>query len=216
MTILDIKNAAHGVGNIIRYEGPHFLPWRVLMKLVRPFGLLRMQTYYQRDLTRPLCEYKAKTDLVVARAEEEDIEQLEFIFLEQYGQKNSPNFSQSTKERICSQERKNDYCFLGKIGKTAVHYNWALILDQGEAYTHDAYTLKEWRGKGIHTAVQNEMLRFLKEAGCQRATADMGTHNISSRKAHDRLGWKETETEIVFIPRWKKKRLRLRIRGAAP
>ena len=116
---------------------------------------------------------------------------------------------------------------MGKIGSEIVHYNWIffhweesvagtgrfIYLKDDEALCNDACTVEDWRGKGVHTAVHNQMLSFLKKAGYRRAYTVVRTDNKSSQKTHHRLGWENCGTMLFFIPHGAEKAWIWRVRG---
>lgn len=91
--------------------------------------------------------------------------------------------------------------------------NSHLRFQADEAICNDGYTEEAWRGKGVHTAVNSQMLRFLKHSGFRRAYTSVGADNKSSRKALDRIGWEAYGTLLYFIPWIGHKAWRCRLKG---
>lgn len=200
----------------IRYEGLHFLPWRVVVKCLSPWGSLGMMSLLRKDLTCPLRKIPMKLDLTVCQATEADVEQLATLILIRHSRRRglAPYMNQVLQDRFCHLFRQGHRCFLGKIGPQIIHYNWIffrwfesvtntgrfVLLRDDEALLNDAYTLDQWRGKAIHTIVQYHMLRFLQEAGYRMAYTFAPTNNKSSLKTHHRLSWERSGIMLYFIP----------------
>ena len=209
----------------LRYEGPHFLLWRVLTKYARSIGRLGLKNLCQIDLTRPLGEIQAKVDISVCQATGADIEELSELVVRQW----SPKAKQIDfyRDDILQRFDRGAKCFVGKIGTEIIHFNWIFFysiepaggigryirIGADEAICDDAYTAEAWRGQAIHTAIQNEMLLFLQQAGYRRAYTAVGAINKSSQKTHRRIGWDFTGTMLYFIPRGSKKAWIWRIKG---
>ena len=202
---------------ILRYEGLHFLLWRMMVKCLSPWGTLGLANFYAKDLTRPLEEAHPKVDTTITQATEGDIEQLVALVKRQHAAVENSRavyLEDIIRCRIIDNFRRGQRCFIGKIGNQIVHYNWIFFhwmetimgtcrfihLKDNEAFLNDAYTLEEWRGKSIHTVVQRYMLHFLQKAGYHTAYTVVPTNNKSSMKTHHRLGWKRSGTMLYFIP----------------
>ncbi len=223
MEIHIIKKLAWWIRNIIRYEGPHFLLWHLTMKCTRPFGRLRMVNLYQKDLTQPLVQFRPKVYIAIGEATDSDIEQVARILLGDPLDKRVEDETYAYQGQVMHMLKnirlKRLKCFVGKIGNKVIHYNWIgfnkvrsatetgpfVELKKGQAHLNHAETLTSWRGKGIHTVVQNEMLRYLKESGYHTAYTFVSTTKRSSLKTHQRLGWKRTGVIIYFVPRGKER-----------
>jgi hypothetical protein len=63
-----------------------------------------------------------------------------------------------------------------------------IVLEPGEVFTTDAFTLPAWRGKGVHGAVLIEMLRLAARAGNRRAFTLVDLENARSRHGVPRTG----------------------------
>ncbi len=211
----------------LRYEGLHILLWRALKLCSRPLGHLELETFYQKDLTEPLKEIRAKADLTVTQATESDIDEL--TALELSGTRPRPFQDQSIRASIIQRFGRGSKCFVGKIGTEIVHYNWITFhrkkwlaesyfihLRDDEAFCHSGYTSEAWRGRNIHAAVNNQMLHFLQRAGYRKAYTNANTDNKSSQKALPRVGWQISGIVFYFIPRGAEKAWIWRINGTLP
>jgi len=208
------------VSDTVRYEGLHILLWRILRWCLSPLVDLGFINFYQRDLTQPLGEIRARVDLNVTQTTESDIQQL--VALESIASRHKRDFQ----DEILELFRRGYRCFVGKIGTEIVHYNWIsfhrkewkdeshlIQLSNDEAFCHRGYTAEAWRGKAIHGAVNNQMLLFLREAGYRRAYTSAYMDNRSSQKALHRLGWELSCTLLYFLPRGAKKAWIWRLKG---
>jgi len=211
----------------IRYEGLHILLWRMLKLGLSPLGELGIVSFCRKDLTQPLGETRAKVHLIVSQATQADIDQLAILVAKRY----SPEWNRklfATKgiqETIRDRFQQGAKCFVGRIGTEIAHYNWIFFhsrelwrghsvhLSDGEALCDDGFTVREWRGKGIHGAVNNHMLLFLQQSGFRTAYTYVYTDYNSSQKALRRLGWDFYGTLLYFSPHQSDKVLRWQVRG---
>lgn len=218
-----------GFKHTFRYKGFRALLWKALVMCLTPLGKLGLESLCQKDLTQPLGEVWAKADITVCIATEADIEQLVTLVAGLWGHTGElgPYNELGIRGTILDRFRRGQKCFVGKIEREIVHYNWIgfdweetiagtgcfIRLRDDEAVCHDALTVEAWRGRGIHTAVHNQMLLFLKEAGYRRAYTVVGTLDRSSQKTHHRLDWQFSGTMLYFIPHGADKALIWRIKG---
>ncbi len=233
MKKLFLSEFAKQIRYVNRYQGVHFLLWRFLVWLLSPLGGLKMVSLYRKGLSQTIPKYPAKIDLEIGEATEADIEQVYRIWKELPDKITDENTLQEFRIAIIKQLKyiRLGYwkCFVGKIREKVVHYNWIFLrrapsasedgrfvrLSDDEAHLNIAYTRKKWRGHGIHTAVQSEMLRYLKRAGYRTAYTFAPTNNQSSLKTHKRLGWERSGVILRFIPKGKKKARIWRLTGKA-
>ncbi len=231
MKISDSDNLAKRIRHIIRYEGVHFLLWRYFVWFVSPFGELKMVSCYRKDLTKPIAEYPAKIDLEIGEATDDDIEQVYRIWKELPDKITDENTLQEFRIAIIKQLKYIQLgywkCFVGRIKGKVVHYNWIFFkvaqsasedgrlvqLADDEAYLNIAYTREKWRGNGIHTAVQSEMLCYLQRAGYRMVYTFGPSNNKSSFKTHRRLDWERCGMAIRLFPRGQKRSNLWWIRG---
>jgi glycosyltransferase involved in cell wall biosynthesis len=213
----------------LRYEGLPILLWRTFSRCLSPLGTLQPWTFYQWDLTRPIGERPARAGISVALAAESDIDQLEALVAQRYGPTDiGPYAKLGIRPTIVHRLRQGLRCFVARMGAEIVHYNWIafrpeeslgdsaafIVLGGSEAYCSDAFTVEAWRGKGIHTAVLNQMLLFLQQTGYRKVYTDVGSDNKSSWKTHERLGWEVCGTALDFRRRGARTLWRWRLRGS--
>lgn len=210
----------------LRYEGLHILLWRMLKWGLSPLGELRLSSFCRKDLTQPLGVTQAKVDLIVSQATEADIEQLATLVAKRYGPKRTRELfkTQSIQETIRGRFQQGAKCFVGKIGSEMAHYNWiffqkiqrkdySIHMSDHEALCDDGFTIEKWRGNGVHGAVNGQMLLFLQRSGFHTAYTLVGTDNVSSKKALQRLGWDFFGILLRFNPHRSDRVLNWEVRG---
>ena len=214
----------------LRYEGPHYVFLRALPFCFSPLGFPGLLDFFQKDLTEPLREIRAKVHLTVSQATESDIDQITMLVKRRYAHSGTLEWYSKlgVRDTILERFQRGCKCFVAKIGEEVVHYNWIFFhreeVDPGtgvfiymkddEALCNDGSTPEAWRGKSIHTAVNNQMLRFLQQTGYRKAYTIVGWQNKSSQKALYRVGWTYSGSLVYFILRRSKKCLKWWIRGS--
>lgn len=210
-----------------RYEGLHLLPWRLLKKSLAPLGELGITSFCRKDLTHPLKEIRAKVDLIISQVTEAEIGQLAMLEAQdldpQYQQ--NPSSVQDIEERIRRRMQQGAICYVGKVGSEMVHHNWIFFhkveshlgytanLSDQEAYFGVSFTASEWRGNGIHGAVNNHMLSVLQQSGFRMVYTRVDLDNIASTKGLQRVGWDFYGPLLYFIPKQSDNVYRWEIRG---
>ena len=206
-----LRNAAV----VLRYGGPGVLLWRAVMKSLTPFGVLRHLTLCEKDLSQPLRDVRARVDLDVVHATEDDVDELVTMSA-------APDMQVADTERLrllahlLKSFRRGGRCFLGRVGKEPVHSNWIYFHQSGsvaiapgrylnlgpdEAYMTDGFTPRRWRGRGIHPAVNAQMLFYLQRSGLRRAYTHFLSDNLLSWRGLVRVGWDVAGTALVFRAR---------------
>lgn len=197
--------------NTIRYEGLHIFCWRMLRWIFSSFGDLRAITFCRKDLSQPLRESQPDADIVIRQATEADIDPLVALTEMRWTKKQKQKLFKvkTIKETIIEELKLGNKCFIAVFGTEMAHYNWIFFnkkefehyyiqLNDHEALCDNAFTPQEWRGKGIHAAVHNQMLKFLQQSGFHTAYTHLLTDNISSKKALQHLGWDFYSKLIYF------------------
>jgi len=198
--------------NICRYNGLLILFWRLLRRALHSLGTLELVTFFEKDLTQPLQEVRPPQGIIAGLATASDISSLVKL-MEERNKMIQPGGMKEFENFILSRFQKGGLCFLGKIGEKIVHYNWisfnweqtlkarTLRLKTDETYCLDAFTLREWRGKGIYPFIHYQALRHLKGKGVRMAYTLVDADNKSSKKTHYLQAWKALGTVLSFIPR---------------
>lgn len=192
----------------IRYDGPRPMLSRALKFALLPLGTLSMSHFCRMDLTRPLEKVKAKIPVEVGQATEADMEELSTRYQTDY----EPGFTLTTVQEIIKRNfSENAKCFVARIDRRIVHSNWVYFEPReangcmfrpakAEAMCNNGATAREWRGRGIHAEINNEMLLFLKRSGYMKAYTCVSTDNISSQKGLVRVGWDFFGVFLCFSP----------------
>jgi GNAT superfamily N-acetyltransferase len=90
------------------------------------------------------------------------------------------------------------YCWMaqGKIGIEEI--DLAVSTQPDEVYLYDAYTLDEWRGKGLYPAVLKEMVIYAGLCGFSRTLIFVAANNTASRRGVLKAGFVEFEVATYF------------------
>jgi len=190
---------------ILRYQGLPVLLWRGLVKGLSPVVALKLVSLYQKDLTQPLPEVRARIEMAIEQAREADVDRILDMGV---GDDPTVHLTPDRRLRLLDRQlrdfREGGLCFVARVGSELVHSNWIrfrgvevvpgrhLRLGPGEAYMTDGFTVKRWRGHGIHAAVNVHMLRYLQQAGYRRAYTYALAENLISRRGLHRAGWELT------------------------
>jgi GNAT superfamily N-acetyltransferase len=205
------------VGTTLRYDGVFAVALRLLAGCARPAGMLYMVRCYEKDLTKPPAAVPARAAIRVVEATEGDIDELAARVLQcsDRGREQGLDERKRVYALVRERLRKGQRCFVAKIDGRIVHYNWlgdeslnepprsfvalnGRKRDRKEIFVEDAFTAESWRGMGIHTAVQHEILNAARDAGYRYAYAVVPVQNRSSWKAHERNRWVLTAKVFYF------------------
>jgi hypothetical protein len=211
----------------VRYEGLHLLLWRMLQKSLAPLGELGLTSFCRKNLTQPLKEIQAKVDLIFIQVTEAEIGQLAMLEAQDLDPQHlqNPSSVQGIEERIRTRMQQGAICYVGKVGSEMVHHNWIFFhkveshlgytanLSDHEAYFGISFTALEWRGNGIHGAVNNHMLSVLQQSGFRMVYTRVELDNIASTKGLQSVGWDFYGPLLYFIPKQSDNVYRWEIRG---
>ena len=199
----------------VRYQGVEVLLWRIAAKLCLPLVKLDLQILFDLDLKRPLESRPAKIECVVEPASERDIDQI----LDMQMQRLPPDAlalltdEEEVRYALMLRSRANaadiyrramragEMCFVARHEGIVVHSNWIrfhengpmegrpVLLAPGEVYTTDAYTMDEFRGKGVHEVVNIQLLEVRPAAGLPSGLHDHRLHEggVAARGQAGRL-----------------------------
>jgi ribosomal protein S18 acetylase RimI-like enzyme len=72
-------------------------------------------------------------------------------------------------------------------------------MDRRRGYTEGIFTLREWRGRGIASALIARNLRLLRDRGMTEAALSVDTENPSGALGlYERHGFREHDRLIIF------------------
>jgi GNAT superfamily N-acetyltransferase len=217
------------LANGIRYDGLTSVVAQVALMLCSRVVETDIQVLLVKDLTLPLSVRAAQVPLEIRTARAHDIP---WIVSELARQEFGAQAAGPTEEEwahvtefYLSRLRRGEKLFFGCVGGELAHVNWTcfrwgealtgmpVVLLPGEIYTTDAVTTPHWRGKGVHEAVLNEMLRVAAESGYKRAFTLADITNRRSLRGVRRLGWDTYGIALYMRPRGTKKVLLFCLRG---
>lgn len=102
---------------------------------------------------------------------------------------------------------QGELCWAAKAEEEIVSYVWAapkrervgelcksIELKEGEIYLYDAFTVPEWRGKGLYPAILSRQLDYFKHKGYERALIFTVEENLASRRGILRAGFYHFQT----------------------
>lgn len=104
--------------------------------------------------------------------------------------------------------RPDDYCLLAEVEKQIVGAVWVCIADEYGHLDHETPSFsislyKEYRGKGIGTALMKQMLELLREKGYKKASLGVNKENYAVHM-YQKLGFEiigdgDNETEWLMV-----------------
>jgi hypothetical protein len=202
----------------LRYSGVRGLLWWAAERCLAPIGEAGLESICRKDLSAPLTDVTARVEIDISQVTDDDIDQIVELARSNWGDldEGGPYAELGYRGTIEDRLRRGEKCFVARSGTEVVHYNW-IALDQAEAIAgtglvaelvegeeavcHDGLTAPAFRGMGIHTAVNNSMLKWLKESGYRTAYTVVGTVSRSSNITHHRLNWEFTGVMLYLISR---------------
>lgn len=197
----------------LRYEGALPLPLRVIRVACSPFGTLLTASFCHKDLTEAEAAPPARASVEIARLDESQIGELAVIVADRMSMGRASGADVEAAElRIREKLGLGGVCFVATHEGAIAHYNWVFPgmrwqvwgpirfepVAPTDALCDDAFTVKEFRGMGLHGAVHARMLEFLRQSGFTASYTLVSTDNRSSRKALTRLGY-EYGTHVVLF-----------------
>lgn len=201
-----------------RYSGLRGLLWWAGERCLAPIGQAGLESVCRKDLSGPLADLTARVEIDIAQATDDDIDQVVELVRANWRDldEGGPYAELGHRGTVEDRLRRGDRCFVAKSGTQVVHYNW-ITLDRAEAIAgtglfaelttgeeavcHDGLTAPGFRGLGIHPAVNNSMLKWLKESGYRTAYTVVGTVDRPSNITHHRSGWEFTGVILYLISR---------------
>ena len=229
MDRFDLKMRAGAALHRLRYQRLRGVSWNIAQAAIAPIGQLGLESLCQKDLTKPLSDVEAKIPITIGPAPRADIDQITALAeglwdgVDEIG----PYTRLGVRATVVDRFDRGQKCFVAKIGDQIVHYNWIgfgceetiagtgrfLVLDDGEAVCHDGMTVEQYRGKGVHLAVHNQMLIWLKEHGYRRAYTVVGTLDRPANITHHRLDWEVSGRMLYLITKRSRRVFVVRVGG---
>jgi mycothiol synthase len=103
-------------------------------------------------------------------------------------------FEQWKASEIDKPSRRPELCFIALAGDEVVGYA-ALMVFGDEAHHGLTATRRDWRRRGVATALKRAQIAAAKEAGFKRLTTESEERNLPMRKLNEKLGF-------VPAPEW--------------
>jgi hypothetical protein len=191
----------------VRYHSVPGLAWRLVVRCVRPVGRLDIVALYEKDLSEPIPDIRARTALTIEPCL--DVDQLTPLTAwEESGDERRRAVAQSISERL----KRGHIGFVARERGKVVHCTWLsigwqetlagrfVVIPHDVAYFGGSYTAKHKRGLAIHTEVNAAMLRFVRQRGYRTALAYIDFDNASSRKTYNLMNWSKRGAFLAFKP----------------
>ena len=155
---------------------------------------------YERNLiNEPLPEVKPKVPFEIIRGELRHVELLRSLL-------------PSEKIRTFEQRLREDKVWLlAFVAGELAYSTWISFEDDfetttgtwvrlapGETYLFDSFTIPQFRGLGLHTAMTAQRMSIAKEHGAQSALVIVLTNNAPARRVMTKLGCRERERTLTI------------------
>ncbi|WP_418316553.1 N-acetyltransferase family protein [Piscinibacter sakaiensis] len=183
--------------------------FRAMASALSPLGSAYVWLMYRKELDEPLTPYHAKIAIDIGLAEDAEMDTLAALVYP-YQPRKAAARAHIYRDRL----RGGSLCFVARIDGAIVASNWirvktAVGVDQmrmhfgdDEIYTTDAYTAHEWRGQGIHPALNQTMLEYARQQGYRVAYTLVRADNERSSVTMGRVGWRLAASMLYFRPSW--------------
>jgi GNAT superfamily N-acetyltransferase len=216
--------------NSLRHDGPAITLWKLLVRLCRPVGEVAVEILLAKDLSADIPPRTARVPIEIRRLAKRDVAWIAAEMARADARdRNMIGLANSSEANLVAHfsERlgRGDSGFIALCDGILAHINWTcldwgealpgmpIVLEPGEVYTTDAFTLPAWRGKGIHEAVLSEMLRSAARAGNRRAFTLVDLENARSRRGVLRTGWQTYGVAFYIKLRGSERILLFRLHG---
>jgi hypothetical protein len=207
---------------------------RIWTTLLSPLGRLSVELLLRRDLHQAIPAISTKIEVTIRPATERELYHVArlysgdpYLYLGDAplaGEEAAASEKRAV-DLYRQQMRRGEKCFLALVGGEIVHVNWIcfrwgeallgrpLILQPGQVYTTDGFTVERYRGRNIHAAVLGEMLRYAQRAGCHTAYTMSRPDRRATFPGLYQLGWGIIARIFCFTPRWSQICWILRVSG---
>lgn len=223
----------------LRYQGAHVLAWRALAKALSPFAEVSLQMLFEYDLAREIPDRPARIDCVVEQAGEADIRAIVLHRSprpeprDQARSSGDDGRDQALEERrleaaceyVADLMHAGEECFVARVDGEIAHSNWIrfpmckqtahsqIRLRAGEVYTTEGVTSVQWRGKGLHEAVNVRLLQRARSLGFERAYTITDLTKAGARRGVKRIGWRLRGYYLIVTVRGASRSRKLCLKG---
>ena len=164
--------------------------WRRFIGTIIPWLFHRRYIFYFQPIDDPVLLHSCQIPFRLEQVKEKDISHL---------MKTRPGFYDLSFLR----KRKKDghICFLGFSGQQPIHIRWVyirsiylpylnrtLILNPGDVYVDEAFTLPYYRQKGVYSYAGYLMRHSLKGLGYNRLICMFASWDLSLQSQAERIG----------------------------
>jgi GNAT superfamily N-acetyltransferase len=185
--------------NRLRYESLSSNAWFLTKNALRPLGRAGLYFIYKKDLTGPPEPIRAKVPVEVKLASAAELEEAARL----------DGGDEAHRERLRAWWRLGHKCFVALAGSKVVATGWlgfrevrqlnfSVVLDDDEAYLTGAHTAKAWRGKGIHSELEDRRMAYAKTAGYRTVYVVISADNGRSGRSFHGRGWERSGVVLFF------------------
>lgn len=147
---------------------------------------------YEYLLKMPIEEIEPKIKVTIRVAVEDDLDKFKGIVNERKIKLFRKRFK---KDRICfialDQEKIAYFGWISFDDEYESIFQIRVKVNHKEAYWFDCHTMPQYRYNGLHSAITAKALIYLKDKGFKKVLTHVMKDNIYSRKAFEKLGFKE-------------------------
>ena len=198
----ELRHLAHRMAEAWKREGVLRFLYRGSAKILKPLVHWRIAYIYAGDLTRPLPPVITQGEFEVRLYSGPECLQDLLVHL--------PKMLKIRPETIEARLKRGDWVSIAYSGGEAVAFQWAatdpravaemeptLQLGTNEMFQYNAYTLLEWRGRGIIRALSVAMLGYGQQRGCIRTLSSVQFEVAPSHQASRRMGKERIQTVLT-------------------
>ncbi|MDX1387634.1 MAG: hypothetical protein R3344_00480 [Acidobacteriota bacterium] len=188
-----LGSAAH----VLRREGLASLLTKTIKKVVRPAIEVNRFHFFEAELAAPRGAPEPRVAVELRTGTARDLETFADVFA----------IEGHDPERLRGNLARGETLVLGFVGDDLVHYSWTafstawideigvtLKLGPGESYGYDAFTIRQWRGRGIQPAASAFKTALERSRGYTRHISYARADNRPALRTMQKLGRKRTRT----------------------
>lgn len=147
---------------------------------------------YECLLKMPIEEIEPKIKVTIRAAVEDDLDKFKGMVNERKIKLFRKRFK---KDRICfialDQEKIAYFGWISFDDEYESIFQIRVKVNHKEAYWFDCHTMPQYRYNGLHSAITAKALIHLNDKGCKKVLTHVMKDNIYSRKALEKVGFKE-------------------------
>lgn len=183
--------------------------FRALARGLSLLGEAHVWLMFKKDLRQPLQPFEPRVPCLIEQADSSHMDELAQLHHADE-QQQADDLAARYRERFGI----GAHCFVARVDGRIVAFDWLrlraavgaaevpMLLKDDEVYGADAYTAEEWRGQGIHPALNYSLLKYAQEQGYATVYTQARADNAQSLPTLRRLNWTLTATLLIFEPQW--------------